>query len=157
MQPPRSPALSSLDQLLSEANRLAAAERAESLVAHGNWTLGQTFGHLAAWMDFAYDGYPAGLNPPFFLKVICRVFKSAVLKRPLPRGFKFSGVPGGTYAIEQMPTDAGLTKLRASVARLASTPPTKPNPLFGAVSHQQLIAMHLAHANLHLGFFTTSE
>ena len=24
----------------------------------GNWTAGQTFGHLAVWIECSYDGYP---------------------------------------------------------------------------------------------------
>ena len=38
--------------------QLAAAEREGRLRSVGNWTLGQTLGHLAAWADYSYDGVP---------------------------------------------------------------------------------------------------
>lgn len=47
------------DELRREADRLTDAERAGTQRAAGNWSLGQAFGHLAAWIDYACDGAPA--------------------------------------------------------------------------------------------------
>src|SRR5207244_91073 len=46
----------SLDQMLAEVDRLVDAERIGRLKRLGNWTLGQTLGHLATWMEFGYTG-----------------------------------------------------------------------------------------------------
>src|SRR6516165_10280039 len=55
-----------IDQALAEADRLAEAERAGRLQRLGNWTLGQAFGHVAVWGEYAYTGAP--LKVPFFIK-----------------------------------------------------------------------------------------
>ena len=54
-----------IDQALAEAARLAELERAGRLKSLGNWTLGQTLGHLATWAEFSYTGAP--LSPPWFV------------------------------------------------------------------------------------------
>ena len=54
----------SLDEVLAEAERLSVAERNGTLVRAGNWTLGQTLGHLATWCRFAFDGYPPEVRAP---------------------------------------------------------------------------------------------
>src|ERR687885_514061 len=45
---------------------LADAERAGRLRRLGNWTLGQALGHLAAWAEYGYTGFP--LRVPFFIR-----------------------------------------------------------------------------------------
>lgn len=42
----------SLDQVIADVDRLVEAERAGRLTRLGNWTLGQTLGHLAAWAEY---------------------------------------------------------------------------------------------------------
>lgn len=39
-------------ELLSEIDRILAAERAGTLRATGNWSAGTIFGHVAAWMNY---------------------------------------------------------------------------------------------------------
>ncbi len=46
------------DQVWAEAQRIAGAERGGRLRCAGNWTAGQTFGHLATWIEYALDGFP---------------------------------------------------------------------------------------------------
>src|SRR5438105_1697591 len=55
----------SIDQVMAEVDRLVEAERAGRLGRLGNWTLGQTLGHLATWTEYAYTGAP--LKAPFFI------------------------------------------------------------------------------------------
>jgi hypothetical protein len=140
----------SLDEVLAEVDRLADAERAGRLKHLGNWTLGQTFGHLAAWAEFAYT--PAPLNPPFFIRWILRLRKHSFLYRPMRPGVKIPGVPGGTLATGPMPLDEGLQRFRAALERLKTDPPTAPSQALGRLTHAETIAINLRHAELHLGF-----
>ena len=141
----------SIDQMLAEVDRLVAAEKAGRLKQRGNWTLGQTLGHLATWAEYGYTGSP--LNPPFFIKWILRLRKQKFLWQPMPAGVKIPGVKGGTLATDLMPTDEALTRLRRVMERLKKEPPTHPHNVFGQLKHEESIAITLRHAELHLSFF----
>src|SRR3954453_12686491 len=141
----------SIDQLLAELDRLAAAERAGRLKRLGNWTLGQTFGHLATWTEYIYTGVP--LNPPFFIRWILRFQKRKFLVGPMPAGVKIPNVKGGTLGTDDLPLEEGLRRYRNVLQRLKVEEPTLPSPIFGKMTHGEVIALTLRHAELHLGFF----
>jgi hypothetical protein len=140
----------SLDEVLAEVDRLVNAERAGRLQQLGNWTLGQTLNHLAAWAEFAYT--PAPLKPPFFIRWILRLQKHSFLYKPMRPGVKIPGVKGGTLATDPTPLEAGLQRLQAVLQRLKTDPPTAPSQALGPLTHGETIALNLRHAELHLGF-----
>lgn len=143
---------SSPAELRAEAERVVAAGRAGKLRTAGNWTPGQIFGHLAAWIDYAYDGWPADLRPPWIVTMIVRLQKRKFLRGPLPAGVKIPGIAGGTKGTEPYPLEEGYSRFDRAWKRLESSPPVAPNILFGPMPHEEWIAMHLRHAELHLGF-----
>jgi hypothetical protein len=140
----------SIDQALSEVDRLVEAERAGRLGHVGNWTLGQTLGHLASWAGYAYEGIP--LKTPFFIKWILRAGKQKFIHEPMRAGVKIPGVPGGTLATEPIPLDEANERVHQALAKLKSEAPTLVHPIFGTLSHAEWIAINLRHAELHLGF-----
>lgn len=141
-------------QLLAELDRIEAADRAGSLRNLGNWTTGQVLGHVAAWIDYGYDGFPLG-PPPFFIRWILRWRRNSYLKNGLPSGVKIPSVEGGTFGMEPLSTAEGIAKLRRSLARLASSEPVKyHSPAFGPMSDEDRAQFMLRHAELHLGFLT---
>lgn len=140
----------SIGQVMAEVDRLVDAERGGRLRRLGNWTLGQTFGHLAAWVEYSYTGSP--LKVPFFIKWILRLRKRKFLYGPMRTGVKIPGVEGGTLATESLPLDEALDRMRRVMERLESEAPTAPNPIFGLLKHEQWMALHVRHAELHLGF-----
>jgi Protein of unknown function (DUF1569) len=141
----------SLDQVLAEVDRLAAAERAGQLRRLGNWTLGQTLGHLATWAEFAYTGVP--LKPPFFIRWILRFQKKKFLVGPMPAGVKIPNVEGGTLGREPLSLDEGVRRYKNVLRRLKVEAPTLPSPILGKMTHDESIALTMRHAELHLGFF----
>jgi hypothetical protein len=147
----RAPRFESIDQLFADVERLAAAERAGTLKRVGNWTLGQALGHLATWAQFSYDGNP--LKPPWFIRMIVRMRKKRYLTEGMPRGVKIPRVAGGTLGTERLSLDEGLARYRAVMERMRREAPTKPNVIFGPMTHDEWIALQLRHAELHLGFF----
>jgi hypothetical protein len=140
----------SIDQVLADVDRLAAADRAGRLRRLGNWTLGQTLGHLAAWAEYAYTGAP--LPVPFFIKWILRLRKRKFLYGPMRPGVKIPGVAGGTLGTDPMPLDEALGRYRRVMTRLQAEAPTAPSPVFGQLTHAEATALNLRHAELHLGF-----
>ena len=141
----------SLDELWADVERLGAAERGGTLRRRGNWTLGQALGHLATWAQFAFDGTP--LNPPWFIKLILRMRKKRYLNEGMPRGVKIPKVEGGTLGTEPMSLDEGLSRYRAVIDRLRRETPSKPNVIFGPLTHEEWVKLQLRHAELHLSFF----
>ncbi len=150
--PHRALKFASMDEALAEAERLARAEQGGTLERTGNWTLGQALGHLAYWIDVAYDGYPPQLRPSWVVKLLLRTMKGGVLRGELPRGARIPKVPGGTLGIDVISTEEGLGRFRKAVARLKAAPPTRPNIVFGPLTHDEWKRMHIGHAALHLGY-----
>jgi len=140
----------SIDEVLAEVNRLGEAERAGRLKHVGNWTLGQTLGHLAAWVEYAYTGAP--LKVPILIRWILRLRKQKFLYGPMRAGAKIPGVEGGTLATEPVPLEESLPRYRSALQRLKKETPKAPNVIFGTLTHEEWIALNLRHAELHLGF-----
>lgn len=142
-----------LDEVLADAERVAAADKAGALRRTGNWTTGQTLGHLASWMGYAYDGYPENLrNPPWFIKLLLKVQRNRFMNGALPAGVKIPKIEGGTAGTEVISTEEGIIRLRASCQRLKAGPPSGPNPVFGPMTHDDWIKLACRHAELHLSF-----
>ena len=141
-----------IDDALAEAERLAAAEREGRLSRAGNWTLGQTLGHLAVWANFAFDGYPPQVRAPLPVRLVLRLMRNRMLRQGMPAGVRIRNIPDGTVGLDDLPADEGLSRFRAAMERLRRTPPTIPNPIFGPLTHEQWIQLNLRHAELHLGF-----
>jgi hypothetical protein len=139
-----------IDEMLADVERVAAAEKAGTLRRTGNWTTGQIFGHLSAWIDYGYDGAP--IKPPWFVRVFGRMVKKKYLRGPLQAGFRIPNVEGGTFGIGALPLEEGLSRLLRSLERLRAAPPTQPSAIFGPLSHEEWVQLHLRHAELHLSF-----
>ena len=140
----------SIDQAMAEVEWLVEAERAARLRRLGNWTLGQTLGHLATWAEYSYTGMP--LKVPFFIKWILRLRKRKFLYGPMRSGVRIPGVEGGTLATDPVPLEQGRERFRRAMERLKAEAPTAPSPVFGRLTHEESIALNLRHAELHLGF-----
>jgi hypothetical protein len=147
----RSLGFQSVDDLMSEVDRLVQSELAGRLRRVGNWTLGQALGHLAAWAEYSYIGTP--LKVPIVVKWLLRLRKRHFLYSPMRAGIRIPGVKGGTLATEPVPVEKSLVHLRQVMARLKCEAPMKPDVFLGPLNHQEWIAFHLRHAELHLGFF----
>ncbi|HRQ74597.1 MAG TPA: DUF1569 domain-containing protein [Phycisphaerales bacterium] len=142
-----------LEDLLAEIDTLVAADHAGTLRATGNWTPGQIFGHLAAWIEYSYEGYPSEMQPPWFVRMIARMMKRRFLSKPMRRGFRIPGIAAGTYGTELMSTEAGAARLRSAIARLQCHEPARfHSPALGKMTDEERIAVSLRHAEVHLGY-----
>lgn len=139
--------------LSQDLDALERAQRQGRLRAVGNWVPGQIFAHLAAWIDFAYDGFPMKAMP-LPVRLVGRMFLKRYLSKGMPAGMRLPGVEMGTYAVAPVPFDDGLARLREALTRLAQSPPLAPSPMFGRLTHDQWKQLHLRHAELHLSFLT---
>ncbi|MBX3387135.1 MAG: DUF1569 domain-containing protein [Phycisphaeraceae bacterium] len=139
---------------LADAESIAAADRAGRLRRAGNWTAGQCLSHVAAWIDYPFDGFPPDLRVPEASAVEARTLLPRILADAMEPGITTPGAEhlGGAFGADDVPTDEALDRLRRAWKRLLSTRPPLADPYFGPLSHEQWIAINLRHAELHQSF-----
>ena len=142
---------STIEEVLAEADRIAAAERCGRLRRTGNWTAGQAFGHIAGWLSFGFDGFPFAAPPEMAARARAR--KDAALRDGMMVGFRIPGMPDGTAATELFGLDEGLRRLHDAFGRLKAGTPTQPHAFFGHLARDEWILLQLRHSELHMGFF----
>ncbi len=147
---------SSIDDLSRDLDAIEAGHRAGTLDTTGNWTPGENLHHCSKVWNFAIDGWPPDAKPPVWLKVIVKTFfkKSAVSGKPAPVGIPFpKGLEDAFGPKIGASFDEGMGAMRASVARTRSGEKfTKDSPLFGYLSHDEWLRLHLGHCSMHLSF-----
>ncbi|MCE9620597.1 MAG: DUF1569 domain-containing protein [Planctomycetes bacterium] len=136
----------SLDQILKEAERIAAARSVKQL---GNWSPGQVFAHLAYAMNMSIDG--AKSQPPWFVKLIGPLMKKRVL-RHMSAGFTLPPNAAAELVFGPTSTQDGLNALRSAIHRQKSESKRVPSVVFGKFTHDEWNQLHFRHAELHLSF-----
>jgi hypothetical protein len=141
-----------IDDVLADMDRIISAERAGTLRCTGNWTAGQTFAHLAAWIEYAYEGYPLK-RQSWVIRLLLRWMLPWILRNGMPAGGRIPKAPGGTYGAEPVPIREASERLRAALRRLVNHEPALyDSPAFGRLSDEERIQLNLRHAELHLSF-----
>ncbi len=144
----------SLAEVLAELDRIEAAETAGKLVAAGTWTPGQILTHLAAWIEYGYEGYPIK-TPPLPFRWLLKWMLPGMLKRGMRPGVRIPGIKEGTTGQENVSTIDGLRRYRAAIQRLNQGEPCQyDSPAFGPMSTADRIRLNLRHAELHLSFLS---
>ncbi len=144
----------SIDELVRDIDCILAADQAGTLRQLGNWTPGQILGHVAAWINYSYDGYPLG-PPPWFIRIILRMRVKKYMRDGLPAGVRIPKTEHGTFGLDPFGTADGADRLRRALTRLRSDEPVKfDSPAFGPMSKEDRIVLNLRHAELHLSFLT---
>lgn len=145
--------LENLAEALRDLDALRAAIAGGTLRTSGNWNAAQVYNHLAAFMEYPFNGYPPEMSTlPWFLRFVMQFMRHRMCFVKMPSGVKIPGVKGGTVGFEDSPVDAAEARLRAAIARLDREAPTRPSPLFGPMSHEEWKGLNLRHCELHLSF-----
>ncbi|HWL94181.1 MAG TPA: DUF1569 domain-containing protein [Phycisphaerae bacterium] len=136
-----------VDDCIADVDALLAAECASTLRRLGNWTPGQVFAHLAAWIDYGYAGYPFK-RPPLFIRWLIRRKKVGYLRDGMPCGVKIPGMKDGTIGQEMMDTEEGANKLKTALWRLKKGEEARhASPAFGAMSHEERVQLNCGMRN----------
>lgn len=142
-----------IDDLMTEIDRIVASDDRGMLKRTGNWSPGKIFGHLAGWMNFSYEGFPKGAHPPWFIRWLIRRKKYTYLREGMPRGVRIPRLEDGTLATQEMTTEEGAKRLRGALQRLKNREPVKfHSPAFGEMEYDERVQFQLRHAELHLGY-----
>lgn len=141
----------SLDEVLAEAERLAAANDVRTL---GNWTLGQILQHLATSYHMAIDG--SSFKPPWYIRIAARLIRGGVIHKKMSAGFKLPpGLAKTLVAPDSITTAAGIQALRDAIERFRREPQRKPHAAFGKLTDEEWEKLQLRHAELHFSFVVT--
>jgi len=139
----RSVRYSSLDELLSDARKLAACE----VQTLGNWSQGQIYEHLARALDSSIDGVDFSVPAPARW-LMSLLMKKKFLYKEIPAGFKVTG--------KQLPEETsvadGLHSLEQAVERQEGESSRIMHPGFGSLTNQEWDAFNLRHAEMHMSF-----
>lgn len=144
----------SVDECLAEVDRIVAADASGKARAIGNWTIGQNIAHLAAWIEYGYDGFLVKAPPLPIRWMLKYVLKGKYLRNGLPRGVGIPGVKDGTTGQDAMSTVDGAARYKRALARLTKESFKHPSPAFGKLSMDEQVQLNLRHAELHLGYVT---
>ncbi|NLS98018.1 MAG: DUF1569 domain-containing protein [Planctomycetaceae bacterium] len=141
-----------IEELLDEIDRIVEADQAGRIRTLGSWTPGQILGHVAAWIEYGYAGYP--MKPvPWFVRFLLRRQLKKYMKQGMPSGVRIPRVAEGTYGTEDMPVEQAAERLRLALGRLQRREPAKfDSPAFGRMSDDDRVRLNLMHAELHLSF-----
>jgi len=139
------------DELLADVDRLTAG-RVQTL---GNWSLGQNLAHLAKAYECSIDGFPFLMSAPFRF-VLGMLMKRRFLNNPLPTGFQLPKKAADLIPAEIDSFEASKLLAKA-VERLKIENQRSPHPALGKLTIDEWNALHLRHAELHLGFVLPIE
>lgn len=142
----------SIEDCVAEIHRIVEAEQGNRLIATGHWTPGQILGHIAAWIEYGYEGYPIKA-PPWIIRWILRMSLRRTLTKGMSKGVRIPGIQGGTTGTQDMPIGEASSRLLNALDRLNNHELARhESPAFGSMSHEDRIQLNLRHAELHLGF-----
>lgn len=151
---PRPLHFGTLAELRREVERLAAAGRAGTLRATGEWSPGQILQHLSRPIRFAIDGYP--FRAPWLIRTFGPMLKKRYTSRTMPSGIRLPKSAAPMMPDASVPTEEGASQLLAALDRLDSGERmTHASPVFGPMTHEEWVQLHLRHAELHLGYLRT--
>jgi hypothetical protein len=149
----RSLRFETIAEMRHDLDLLQAAHARGTLRRTGNWTEGEIFAHLAAFINYGYEGYPKEVSPPWLIAVLLiRPMKNKYLNKGFPAGLRIPGTKQGTIGMEDVPLDVGIARLRAALDRLEQNDPPIHSPAFGKLNHADKIKMALRHGELHQSF-----
>ena len=137
----------SLEDLRTEVDAITI----KPLRVTGNWSAGQILQHVARLMEFSLDGFP--MTAPWPIRMIGRLIRNRMINRPMRPGFRLPARADALLPDPGISLEQGAAALRACLDRIAKGEQmTQPSPIFGRLTHEQWIQLHLRHCEMHLSF-----
>jgi len=151
------PSFPSADSLEAFATQLEAADRDGRVRRMGNWSPAQAAWHIAEFMRASIDGF--GFRAPLVLRLLVRPLRFMLFsRRPTPRGIPLRGPMEAFIPSPDLTPDEGFGHLRDQLRRMhAGVCCREPSPLFGRLSHEQWMIVHLKHAAHHFARFEVQD
>lgn len=136
-----------LEDILHDAESLAKSE----VQTLGKWSFSEILEHLASTMNSFFDGF--GFKAPWFARTfIAPLVKNNILTKPMSAGFKLPESGRVLLPKGELSVDDALDRLRAAIERFHHEMPSQPHPFFGRLTREEVVALSLRHAELHMSF-----
>ena len=119
-------------------------------VTVGNWSYAQILTHLAKVMNASFDGFPFLM--PWPIRVAVRLIRKPILRTGFPSGFKAPKKADSLMPSASADLETALEEIHKAILRLQDHVPNKPHAVFGLLSYQEWVQLHLRHAELHMSF-----
>lgn len=139
---------------------LADAEQVTFQPHHtlGNWTAAENLDHMAIPIEWATDGYPAGMSAPLFFKVVGPMLKGRFLKKGFPAGIEPPPTMAGFGTPrENISLEDAMQRLRTAIERFKANGTIEKNLLVGRMSKPQWEQFNCRHCELHLSFIVPGD
>lgn len=139
----------SIDALESDLALIERAHERGDLRHSGNYAPGQCLHHLARWIE-KYETGDLPTDLPAHVRLFGRLMRGRILTKGFPAGLP--GPSGKQQPETDTPVPEAIATLRDKTNALRSQDLAHKNPMFGAMSHEDVVSLHLRHAELHLSF-----
>jgi len=136
----------SLDDILADLDGLEG----KPLKTLGNWSAGQILAHLAVPMNGAIDGMK--FAPPWYIRLMARVFKRQFLNGTMPAGFKLPKEAEKELYPGPTSVEDGFAMVRKGIHRLKTETHREPSPVMGPLTTDEWNKVNCRHCELHLSF-----
>ncbi len=140
-----------LSDILDDVRMLRAGEYRTV----GQWSFAQILEHLANGVNFSFDGY--GFRAPWILRTFAPLLKNRFLTKPMSAGFKLPKSASAMLPRDDTGVDEAAEALETAIARFATEVPSHPHPVFGMLTKEEYVLLHLRHSELHLSFVVPVE
>jgi hypothetical protein len=137
-----------LDDLVSDLQSVSTV----GIGSSGGWTPAQNVEHVARGIDTSIDGFT--FTVPLPMRILGRLIKGRVLTKGIPAG-KIKIPPAAQAAFCPGPEtrfEDAAKHLTDAVERAKRKKMTAVSPIFGKLSHEQWVALHCRHAEMHFSF-----
>jgi Protein of unknown function (DUF1569) len=136
-----------LEEVIADSEKLVSSPHTRML---GNWPLDRLLTHLAHGIDSSIDG--STVQAPRVVRLIAPFFKGRILRNGMSAGTQLpKQAEVNLYPEVGSPREA-LERLRAAVGRLRNERMTACHPVFGKITPEEWLQLHLRHSELHLSF-----
>ena len=137
----------SLDDVVADAEACVSSPNLKML---GNWPLSRILAHLTKAMTSSVDGSP--VKAPLVIRLIGPFLKGRILKKGMSPGLKLPKYIEVGFYPEISSSQEALENLRVAVRRLRTENLVSRHPVFGKVTPEEWVQIHLRHSELHLSF-----
>lgn len=139
---------SSLDEAISDAERLAHSE----VRTTGNHSFGQILKHLALSLDMA-TGEIIAPRPPIWMRMMMPFMKGMILNGPAKPGFKLPKKSESFFwPAEPIDAQEAMAHFKKAAATYNAKGPLPVHPVFGEATREQNDRLNITHCSMHLSF-----
>ena len=137
----------SIDEVVADAERLVTSPNTKML---GNWPLDQLLTHLTLAMNGSVEGISA--KAPWYVRLLSPLIKRRIFKHGMSAGFRLPKEVEKEFFPPAASIQEAFEKFRTAAKRIQTERMTSPHPVFGKLTQDEWMKLHLRHAELHLSF-----